>query len=642
MPGTHPGASSDGLGRSPATAGWAPSLGAWPENGGTRFRVWVPGAGRVDLIVECAGKPAREWSMSRSDDGTCDRWLAGVGAGARYRYRLDGGPPLPDPASRFQPDGVHGPSEIIDPRGYRWSDDGWTGVALEDAVFYELHVGTFSPEGSFDGVSARLPDLKDLGITIVELMPIADFPGERNWGYDGASLFAPARCYGRPDDLRRLVDRAHQLGLAVILDVVYNHLGPDGAYLWTVSPPFFSGRHPGRWGDGVNLDGPESALVRAFLIDNALHWIHEYHFDGLRLDATHALVDESPRHFLAELTERVHGACPGRRTLVVAEDNRNLATIVQRPDEGGWGLDAVWSDDFHHQVRRLIAGDADGYYADFRGTTEDLARTVRQGWFFCGQHSSYFGGPRGTDPSAVPPERFVVCLQNHDQVGNRALGERLHHQIDLATFRAATAVLLTVPQSPLLFMGQEWAASAPFLYFTDHHEELGRAVTEGRRQEFARFAAFADPSTRERIPDPQSPVTFERSRLDWSELQRDAHAATWRLHRRLLSLRRSDPALRERSRVACEVVPLDADSLLIVRMAGDGAAIAVVARLRGAGGVQLGRATLPRRRARRWDIILTTEDPKFCEDPQPVTIDLSGAAPHLVFARPGAVIMRTP
>ncbi len=530
---------------------------------------------------------------------------------------------------------MHGPSEVVDPSAFRWSDAGWTGATLDRASVYELHVGTFTPEGTFDGVRARLPYLRDLGVTLVELMPVADFAGDRNWGYDGVCLFAPARCYGRPDDLRRLVDEAHRVGLGVILDVVYNHLGPDGAYLWTVSPAFFSDRHENPWGRGVNLDGPGSAVVRALLADNARHWIREYHLDGLRLDATHALADDSPRHVLADLAAAVHET-PGRRTLAIAEDERNLAVMVRRPEEGGWGLDAVWADDLHHQMRRRLAGDTDGYFADYTGATADVAATLGAGWFYRGQHSAYKGAPRGTDPAGVPLSRFVVCLQNHDQIGNRAFGDRLHDAVDPAAYRAALALLLAGPGTPLLFMGQEWAASTPFLYFTDHNEALGRLVTEGRRREFRRFAAFADAEVRARIPDPQARATFDASCLVWEERRAGGHAATWRLTQALLALRRLEPALAPG--VPFEATAPDADTVALAFAPRVGPALTVVARLGGGGTVAL----LPpgARRAGVPAVALSTEDAAFASGSRPpVLVDTAGA-PAVRFDGPAALVLR--
>jgi maltooligosyltrehalose trehalohydrolase len=623
------------------STGWRPSLGAWPESGGTRFRVWAPEAGAVEVVVERARGGPLARPLERSPDGTWGGVVGGVRVGDRYRYRVDGTGPFPDPASRYQPEGVHGPSEVVDPGRFAWSDAGWRGLAPEEAVLYELHVGTFSPEGTFAGVTQRLPLLKDLGVTAVELMPVADFAGHRSWGYDGVDLFAPARCYGPPDDLRRLVDEAHRLGLAVVLDVVYNHFGPAGNYTGAFSRHYLSRRHQNPWGDCVNLDGEGSEMVRGFFIENALHWVHEYHIDGLRLDATHALIDDGPRHFLAELAARVRASALPRRLLLYAEDHRNLDRMLRPEWAGGWDLDGVWADDFHHQVRRHLAGDNEGYYRDYTGSMADLAETINQGWFYSGQHSIHLDEPRGTDPVGIEPRRFVICLQNHDQVGNRACGERLHHQIDFAAYRAACAVLLCAPQTPLLFMGQEWATAAPFLYFTDHEEDLGRLVTEGRRREFRHFLAFVDPGARERIPDPQALATFEASRPDWAERGREPHASVLRLHRALLALRRAEPALRSGRREDYEAAPLDDDTLLLLRNGPGGDGLLVAARLRGAGTVDLGRSPdlLPSDTS-RWDVILTTEDPPFAPDPAAPRVDRDGPAPVGRFARPSAVVLR--
>ncbi|OFV90797.1 MAG: malto-oligosyltrehalose trehalohydrolase [Acidobacteria bacterium RIFCSPLOWO2_12_FULL_65_11] len=629
----------------PIPGTWTPSLGAHVASEGTTFRVWAPSSTDVDVIVERPGGPLA-YALAPSPDGAFSAVLPGVRAGDRYRYRLDGDRLLPDPASRFQPDGVHGPSQVVDPRSFRWTDDRWTGLALDDIVFYELHVGTFSPEGTFAGVTSRLAQLATLGVTAIELMPVADFPGARNWGYDGVALFAPARCYGTPDDLRRLVDTAHGLGLGVFLDVVYNHLGPDGAYHSAFSPYYFTDRHQTPWGAGVNYDGDQSAAVREFVIENALHWVHEYHVDGLRLDATHAIADEGPRHVLAELAARVRESATGRRVLVVAEDHRNLDGMLRPEREGGWGLDAVWADDFHHQCRRLLAGDSEGYYRDYSGRTADLATTIRRGWFFAGEFSIHLGRSRGTDPTGLPPNRFVICLQNHDQIGNRALGERLHQQIDPAAYRAASVLLLMAPETPLLFMGQEWAASTPFLYFSDHHHELGRLVTAGRREEFRHFAAFSDPNAREQIPDPQAPSTFLSSRLIWDERHREPHAATARLYQALLTLRRHEPTLHGAS--TFHVASLN-DATIAIRRDGSDSTFLIVVCLTGAGVVDFpvepverlgGRAGRTEALTGPWQQVLTTEDPAFSPDPAPLKIDGTPLAVRIRFARPSAIILK--
>ncbi len=526
------------------------TLGARPCTEGVRFRVWAPDRQTIQLVLDGNARDERVIPLEKHADGMFEVLVPGLETGGRYRYLIDGEGPYPDPASRFQPEGVHGPSQVIDPARFAWTDSGWRGVAAADLVIYELHVGTFSPEGTFDGVTGRLPELARLGVTAVELLPLADFPGQRNWGYDGVGLFAPARCYGAPDDLRRLVDEAHRLGLAVLLDVVYNHLGPDGNYLARYSADYFSSTNRTPWGPAINLDGPRSANVRAFFFENALHWLREYHMDGLRLDATHRFFDDRPRHFLAELAGVVHESIPERTVHLIAEDARNLATMVRPVAEGGWGLDGIWSDDFHHELRRYLVGDFEGAFRDFRGNLIDLVKTINRGWLFQGEYSIHRGYFRGTDPTGLAPRSFVFYIQNHDRIGNRALGERLNHQVDAAAYRAASALLLTTAATPLLFMGQEWAASAPFVFFTDHPEELGRLVHEGRMHEFRDYEAFVDPARRATIPHCQAEATFLTCKLDWSEREREPHAAMLRLYQALLQLRREEPALRRRSRGA--------------------------------------------------------------------------------------------
>ena len=606
-------------------------VGAWHDAGRTQVRVWAPEHSLVELVVEREGSRDLR-KLQRDARGYWSGEFGDLPPGSRYKYRLSGddGQVFPDPASRYQPDGVHGPSQVIDP-SFRWTDQDFRAPRADGIVFYELHVGTFSPEGTFRGAIDRLPYLAQLGVTALELMPIGDFPGNRNWGYDGVSIFAPARCYGTPDDLRRFVNAAHQHGLAMFLDVVYNHFGPDGAYANAFSPYYFTNKHRSPWGDGVNLDGPHSTEVRNFFMANALQWVRDYHFDGLRLDATHALQDEGPRHFLEEFTTTVRGRAD-REVLFVAEDHRNLAQLVLPADQGGWGLDGVWADDLHHQVRVHVAHDSEGYYEDFTGRIDDLAATIRQGWFFTGQRSKHMKHARGTDPGKLAPRQFVVCIQNHDQAGNRAEGHRLSHDVDLATYRAASALLLTLPETPLLFMGQEWAATSPFLFFTDHHDELGRQITEGRREEFASFASFADPALREKIPDPQAERTFTRSRLNWSELDAPAHASTLRLYQRLLGLRATSAPLRNGSREAFDARPLDDETVVIERRDG-GDRLWIVVRL-GERGMVTVRGT------RAAQVMLTTEDADVAPDPQPIDVRVRADSVEVRFSRPGAVLLR--
>jgi maltooligosyltrehalose trehalohydrolase len=611
---------------------WDPFFGAVPIDGGTRFRVWATAARDLHLHVRGTSGPSTHQPV-RSPDGMWEIDVPDVGVGARYAYSLDrGSEPRPDPASRFQPDGVHAWSEVIDPRRFQWTDDAWRGLDPATLVIYELHVGTFGSHGTFTEVAARLDYLRSLGVTAIELMPVADFPGRRNWGYDGVALFAPSRAYGHPDELRALVDRAHQTGLGVIMDVVYNHLGPEGAYLPQFSPEFLTAKHATPWGDAVNLDDTGCDRVRHLLIENALHWVHEYHADGLRLDATHALIDTSDRPFVAELTRLVHEARTPR-PLVFAEDHRNLADMVMEPSRGGWNLDGVWADDLHHVIRSAVAGDTHGYYVDYTGTAHELADTLRRGWLFVGQHSRHEEGPRGTDPSQVEMRRSIICVQNHDQIGNRALGDRLHHAVDSASWRAAVVLLLVAPMTPLLFMGQEWAASTPFLFFTDFEPELGRKVVEGRRREFRDFPEFASASAAERIPDPQAEQTFEASRLRWSELGAPRHSASLELHRALLALRAEYPALCASNAYDCDANALD-ETTIMIRRSQDGAQFVVCVRLAEAGHVNL-RDALD---GTSWHTRLTTEDAPFAPDAQPPRIDLVRAT--IDFVRPGAVILQ--
>lgn len=611
--------------------GWKPSLGAWLESDGARFRVWAPESTSVELVIEGRddGPP-----LGPEEDGYWVATVPGLEAGLLYGYRLDGEGPYPDPAARSQPLGVHGLSELVDPEVFPWTDEAWRGPQLEDQVFYEIHVGTFSPEGTFDGVIERLPDLRDLGVTALQLMPVAAFPGRWNWGYDGVALFAPAREYGGPEALRRLVDRAHLEGLAVLLDVVYNHTGPDGSYLEQYSPHYLSRTHRTPWGPGVNLDGSRAGPVRQLFIENARHWIAEYHLDGLRLDACRALVDTSPRHLLAEMQARVREVAEPRRVLMIAEDSRNLVDVVRPEAQGGWGFDGIWADDLHHQLRVAAAGDRDGYYRDFEGSLEDVARTLNDGWFFQGQHSEHFDGPRGTDPTPAPPRHFVVYLQNHDQVGNRAQGDRLHHGIDAARWRALSVLALLGPETPLLFMGQEWGASTPFQFFTDHGGALGRRVSGGRRRELQAFSAFSA-AGKHSIPDPQDEETFRRSRLDWSERSVDSHARCLRLTRTLLALR-AELRLGRLDRWEYRVLVED-DSLVLKLQRMDSPEVRVIVCL-DPNGLQADEA-LTSEALPGWRVLLSTEDDPFAPDPQPPSVTVAGEVPRVEFARAGAVVV---
>lgn len=571
-------------------------LGALVQPDGVEFRVWATGAQQVEVILHNQGRAV---ALAQDGQGYWVGLVPGVSPGERYRYRLDGDKIRPDPASRWQPDGVHGASAVVDP-AFAWRDQTWQGLPLEALVIYELHVGTFTPEGTFDAVIAKLPYLRDLGVTAIELLPVADFPGRWNWGYDGVNLFAPSRAYGGPDGLRRLVDAAHAEGLAVLLDVVYNHLGPDGNYLRDFAPEYFTSEHVTPWGEAINF---AVEPVRNFFVQNALLWAREYHLDGLRLDAVHAILDDSEKFILQYMAEHVRAMLPPERHfLFIAEDGRNEAKLVTPVASGGYGLDGVWADDFHHQMRVLLAGDRDGYFSDYRPLIADLVQTLQMGWFHIGQFSTYNKAPRGTPVGRTTPPQFVHCLQNHDQIGNRPLGGRLAHDISPAAYKAAVALLLLSPYTPLLFQGQEWAASTPWLYFTDHHAELGKLVTEGRRKEFATFAGFAA----DNIPDPQDPSTFERSKLEWAELNEPMHQAMHALHRRLVELRRH-PALGGRSRSAFHAAVLS-DQMLCLRRTHADATILLITNLHGSAELELSlRAETQPPAGRSWQLVFCTE-----------------------------------
>jgi maltooligosyltrehalose trehalohydrolase len=481
--------------------------------------------------------------------------------GDRYAFSLDGSPPRPDPRSASQPDGVHGFSEVVDHGAFRWADGSWRGVHLAGSVLYELHVGTFTPEGTFDAVIGRLPHLVDLGIDAIELMPVAEFPGRRGWGYDGVDLFAPHHPYGGPAGLRRLVDACHRAGVGVILDVVYNHLGPAGNYLSEFGP-YFSDRHQTNWGDAVNLDGPGSDEVRRFVIDNAAMWLRDYHCDGLRLDAVHALVDDSAVHLLEVLAIEIEAlaAHGGRPLWLIAESDLNDPRFVRSRDAHGMGLDSAWADEWHHALHASLTGERRGYYEDF-GPLEMLAKAVAQAWVYDGTWSPHRHRTHGRPPAGLDGHRFVVFTQNHDQVGNRAAGERMASLMRPGLAKVAAALLLTSPFVPMLFQGEEWGASTPWQYFTDFDDAaLGQAVTSGRRKEFSTFGWRP-----EEIPDPQDPATFAASRLDWSELAAPAHAGMLDWYRRLIHLRREHPCLTDGRREAVDVRYVEAPAALLVR-----------------------------------------------------------------------------
>jgi maltooligosyltrehalose trehalohydrolase len=502
-----------------------------------QFRVWAPQARQVTVVLG-KDEPRRALTL-KSKAGLHTGVSPEAGTGTDYWYSLDGGPLRPDPVSRYRPYGVHGPSRIVDPGEFAWSDQDWPGLSKGELVIYELHVGTFNPKATFEGVAERLASLRELGVTALEIMPVAEFPGSRNWGYDGVSLYAPQSTYGGPDGLRRLVDLCHGAGLAVILDVVYNHLGPEGNYLPEFGP-YFSDKHQTAWGPGWNLDGPDSDEVRRYIVDNALYWISEFHLDGLRLDAADKIIDHSATHILEEIVSaaRLQAAALGRQVILIAESDANDPRYIREQELGGYGLDAQWTDDFHHAVHAALTHETQGYFADFGGV-RPVAKALADRFVNDGRYSPYRRRRYGRPAADLPSDRFVVCTQNHDQVGNRAGGERLSVLVAPAALRLAAAVLLLSPYVPLLFMGEEYGETNPFLYFVSHGDpELVQAVREGRRREFAAFGWEGQ------VPDPQSESTFERSRLDWSRLDQPKHSALRALYSDLLRLRAQEPALR--------------------------------------------------------------------------------------------------
>ena len=498
-----------------------------------RFEMWAPAAARVELVLRGETIP-----MQSKGGG----WYAvetPADHGDHYGFSLDGGDPLPDPRSAWQPDGPHALSRVVDHDRFVWHDSSWKGTPLSSAVIYELHVGTFTEEGTFGSAIERLPHLVELGITAVELLPVAEFSGEHGWGYDGVDLFAPHHAYGEPEDLKRLVDACHSHGLGVIMDVVYNHLGPAGNYLGRFGP-YFTDRYATPWGQAVNFDGPGSSAVRAYFVENALMWLDDYHCDGLRIDAVHAILDTSAIHILEEIAvnvERLESHL-GRDLFLIAESDLNDPRVIQSREIGGYGIDAQWSDDFHHALHSVVTGETAGYYADF-GSVEHLAIALEEAFVYSGRYSAFRDRVHGRAPVGIPGSRFLGYIQNHDQVGNRAKGDRLSALASPDLLKVAAAVVLTSPFVPMLFQGEEWAAATPFLYFTSHPDsDLGRAVSEGRKREFAAFGW--DP---EDIPDPQDPATFEASKLNWNELSDPAHSELLAWYRDLIALRKRTPDL---------------------------------------------------------------------------------------------------
>ena len=529
------------LKQAPVTRRKLPVGAEYIGEGRSHVRVWAPAVRRVEVVAG-AGVTRRGIPLDAEAGG----YFSGIveaGAGGRYQFRLDDGEQLyPDPASRFQPDGPHGASEIIDPAAFAWTDEAWRGLPLEGQVIYEIHVGTFTREGTWVAAMRELPELARIGITTIEMMPVADFEGRHGWGYDGVDLFAPTRAYGRPDDLRRFVDHAHASGVAVILDVVYNHFGPAGNYLRAFSPAYFSDKYENEWGEAINFDGADAGPVREFFIANAGYWIDEFHLDGLRLDATQQIFDRSPEHVLTAIGRRVRAAAGARAVLLVAENEPQDTRLVRPIESGGYGLDALWNDDFHHSAGVALTGRAEAYYSDTRGEPQEFISAAKYGYLFQGQQYAWQDQPRGTPSWGLNPAQFIAFLENHDQLANSGQGRRAHQLTSPGRWRAMTALTLLAPSTPMLFQGQEFSSSAPFLYFVDFDGELAAAVRNGRAEFLRQFPSLLDYEKSGQLADPADPQTFERCKLDFSE--RERHADAYAMHQDLLRLRREDPAFR--------------------------------------------------------------------------------------------------
>jgi maltooligosyltrehalose trehalohydrolase len=542
--------------------------------GGAHFRVWAPRSEKVLLIIEdgpgigARGVPV-VIPLVAEPGGYFSALVRDAGVGTLYRFRLgDDDDSYPDPASRFQPDGPDGPSRVIDPSFFRWTDDEWRGVTMEGQIIYEMHIGTFTREGTYEAASRHLPTLAETGITLLEIMPVSEFPGRFGWGYDGVDLFAPTRLYGMPDDFRLFIDRAHSLGLGVILDVVYNHLGPVGNYLKVFSPDYFSPRMT-EWGEALNFDGENSGPVREFIMSNVGYWIGEFHLDGLRVDATQSIFDESSEHILAALTKHARQVAGNRSIVILAENEPQNTTLVRPSEQGGFGMDGLLNDDFHHTAIVALTGRNEAYYTDYLGTPQELISAVKWGYLYQGQYYAWQKKRRGTPSLGLKPAGFVHFLQNHDQVANSPRGERCKSQTSLSRFRAMTALLLLSPQTPLLFMGQEFCASSPFMYFADHEGELAQFVKKGRIDFLKQFNSLTSPDILEEFTDPSDPKVFELCKLDHSERELKGNSQVLALHRDLLELRREDSVFRAQRTDWMEGAVLGPEAFLLRFFGGD-------------------------------------------------------------------------
>jgi maltooligosyltrehalose trehalohydrolase len=576
---------------------------------GVRFRVWAPGKNRVQVVLEGGpGSPA-EIDLS-PEGGYFSGFVEDAAPGTRYRYRLDGAGPFPDPVSRFQPDGPHGSSEVIDPWAFEWTDSQWLGAGPRGQVIYEMHIGTFTEEGTWEAALEQLPELAAAGLSLLEIMPVADFPGRFGWGYDGVDLFAPSWLYGHPDQMRRFVDTAHANGIGVILDVVYNHFGPDGNYWKEFSADYFTTRYENEWGDAINFDGPQAAPVREFFLSNACYWIEEFHLDGLRLDATQQIFDRSPEHILAAITKRVRQAAGGRSVILIAENEPQQTCLVRPVEHGGYGLDALWNDDFHHSAMVSMTGHNEAYYTDYRGKPQEFISAVKHGYLYQGQWYGWQKQPRGTPGRGLSPANFVNYIQNHDQIANSWRGQRLQGLTSPGRYKAMTALLLLAPNTPMIFQGQEFASSSPFHYFADHKPELAKLVHEGRAKFLAQFISLAQPGAQESLLDPGQPATFQKCKLDFSERERNARY--YALHQDLIRLRREDAVFSQQGQGGLDGAVLSEEAFVLRYFGEEGDDRLLLVNM----GTDLRLDPAPEPllappEGRRWELLWSSEDMRY-------------------------------
>ncbi|MGE5440225.1 MAG: malto-oligosyltrehalose trehalohydrolase [Bacteroidota bacterium] len=538
------------------------------KDGGVHFRLWAPDHKKAEVVLEEEGQAqGRSYGMTSEGNGYFSVLVERAKEGTLYRFRIDNGKYLlPDPASRYQPEGPHGPSQVVDSEKFQWGDSRWKGLEPKGQVIYEMHIGTFTREGTYLSAVKELKHLKEIGITVLELMPVAEFSGNFGWGYDGVDLFAPMHVYGKPDDLRIFIDQAHKEGLGVILDVVYNHFGPDGNYLKEFTSHYFTDKYKNEWGEAINFDGENSAPVREFFIANARYWVDEFHFDGLRLDATQQIFDDSETHVLSEITKTVRLAGKNRRTFIVAENEPQKAKLVEPLEKKGYGMDCLWNDDLHHSAMVALTGHNEAYYTDYLGKPQEFISAFKWGYLYQGQYYSWQKKKRGTQSFHLRPENFCTFIQNHDQIANSGRGQRIHELTSPGKYKAMTALFLLAPGTPMLFQGQEFASSNPFYYFADHNKELAQKVAEGRSEFLAQFPSLATPEMQWCLPDPASQRTFERSKIDFAE--RQSHAPIYKMHRDLLTLRREDPVLSRQERRMMDGAVL-ADEAFLLRFFDD-------------------------------------------------------------------------